>query len=101
MPPLRHEKPALSKNEDVWCIKPSGEIRGWDYSDGRRDAQGQPIGTCPAPARFVRVPICGDGQMWHDETPDVWAARGAAGRDGSLHGDHYKGLWFCIPMPPR
>jgi hypothetical protein len=98
--PLHEQPPNLGANENLWCLKSDGSITGWDYSSGRRDARGQPLGTCPAPAAFVRVPICGSGQPWHDDTPEVREARAHFGRDGSLHGDHFQGLWFCIPLPP-
>jgi hypothetical protein len=95
-----HDRPAnLSANEDVWCLAPGGEILPWDDSSGRRDAPGREVGRCPAPAAFVRVPIC-NGESWHEETPQVRAARARFGRDGSLHGDRFQGLRFCIPLPP-
>ena len=99
-PPL-HERPAdLAAGEDLWCLAPDGKIASGSYASVRDPLTGRQREACTAPARFVRVPLCRDGQPWPDETPAIQAARARLARDGSLHGDSFEGKAFCIPLPP-
>ena len=97
-----HERPVdLVAQEDVWCLAPNGTISAEAYNLTRDPVSGDQRETCASPAQFVRVPVCIEGQPSHDETPDVQAARARLARDGSLHGDRFLGMAFCIPLPPR
>jgi len=74
--------------ETLWCVTSAGEIIGY------------PHGVCPAPASFVRVPVCRTGWIPHDDTPEARAALVRAARDRSLHGDRFSDRHFCAPLPP-
>ena len=96
-----HERPAdLRAGEDVWCLAPNGTISASAYGLAPDSVTGAQRETCAAPARFVRVPVCRDGQPAVDETPAADAARARLALDGSLHGDGHGGRLFCIPVPP-
>ena len=96
MAPIHVLPQAIPQGKWAWCMLPGGEITAWTSSGGAR-SEGA---TCAAPARFVIVTVCRDGEVPPDESPAVRAARVRLSRDNSLVGDRFQGRPFCAPRPP-
>ena len=107
--PLHVLTEPMVEGEWAWCLTPTGETTGFTTQGGENYAGA----TCAAPNRFVRVFVCGEGEVPADdeyglranrrpesEIRELLAARLRLSRDNSLVGDRYQGRPFCAPMPP-
>ena len=91
-------------NQSAICMAPNGENVFWQQDSSMRDpVTGEGYYSCPAPAFFVLMPRCSAGEdaSLMDETPEARALRVRFGRDGSFHGDSWKGRRFCMPASPH
>lgn len=61
-------------------------------------ATGEGRTYCPAPARYVLLPLCAPGERRPEERPELFRARLEAARDNSLHRDSFEGQSFCHPV---
>ena len=98
-PPLHVAPSNLAPETNLLCMAPSGRRAEWVLQLDR--IRGERTGICRSPARFVAISPCRQGQRQPDEVPELWAARARDAADGSLVGDGYLGIPYCLRPEPR